>query len=98
MHEAGHGLYGLADEYGGGSHWQAMNCQQLVSLAVPKATPRLWNCKESSDVGANGQQWLVPLCVSNCQMVTTGLTHNEYDVPAKQNNYVVFETLQIKKS
>lgn len=94
MHESGHGLYDLADEYGGGVHWEEgdfpNNWPNLASAQA--ASNDYGDCKESTDAVQMGTSGWYHLCVSNCQMVTTGLNHTEYDCPCKSRiTFTVFD-------
>lgn len=81
LHESGHGLFGLADEYGSGSHWEAEsfpnNWDQLgdAQAAAPSRG------KTSADARQMGTSGWYKLCVDNCQMLTTGLNRTTYDRP-----------------
>ena len=94
LHEAGHALYSLADEYGGGSHWQEAQVPNNWSTlsGAQTAASGYGSCKEAADAVEMGSSGWYHLCVSNCQMVTTGLTRTEYDCPCKSRiTYVVFD-------
>jgi hypothetical protein len=83
LHETGHLLYGMADEYGGGAHWQ--NDEQ----------PNNWNSlagaqgaasgvsKTSSDAIQIGTDPWWKLCNGNCMMLNTGLNIFPYDTPCQ---------------
>lgn len=94
MHESGHSLYGLKDEYGSGTHsQQAEFPNNWSSLAGAQAAASDYgSCKQALDAVEMGSSGWYHLCVSNCQMVTTGLNHTEYDCPCKSRiTYVVFD-------
>ncbi|MCB0464654.1 MAG: hypothetical protein KDC78_03110 [Aequorivita sp.] len=94
LHESGHSLYSLADEYGSGSHWQEAEVpNNWSSLAGAQADATGYgSCKQASDAVEMGSSGWYHLCVANCQMVTSGLNHTEYDCPCKSRiTYVVFD-------
>ncbi len=84
LHESGHGLFGLADEYGTGRHWK------------PDPKPNNWDAegdamadargmrKSASDVQeiVTGAWW--KLCGVECQMNTSGERHTTYDRPCHE--------------
>lgn len=81
MHESGHGLFGLADEYSGGAHWQdpvLPNNWNSLAGAQADAPGRSKTAADAVQIGT--ESWW-KLCVSNCQMLTTGATHTSYDSP-----------------
>jgi hypothetical protein len=83
LHESGHGLFSLADEYAGGSHWQeSVLPNNWTSLAgAQAAAPGVG--KTASDAVQIGTDGWYKLCVDTCQMLTTGLVHTFYDKPCK---------------
>lgn len=94
LHESGHALFGLADEYNGGVHWQAekfpntWNSQSGCEAAADDYS----SCKSLSDVN-NFQSGWWRLCAEDCQMTATGLTHTFYDCPCKSHiTDMVFKT------
>ncbi|TGV01545.1 carboxypeptidase M32 [Flavivirga rizhaonensis] len=94
MHESGHALYDLADEYGSGVHWEETNYpNNWPTLANAQAAGNNYgSCKSPSDATEMGTSGWYHLCVSNCQMVTSGLTHTEYDCPCKSRiTYTVLD-------
>jgi hypothetical protein len=94
LHEAGHSLYDLRDEYALANHsQQAKFPNNWSTLAGAQADASDYgDCKEASDAVEMGSSGWYHLCVSNCQMVTTGLNHTEYDCPCKSRiTYVVFD-------
>lgn len=94
MHESGHSLYSLADEYGSGVHWQEVELpNNWNSLAGAQAAGSTYgSCKSASDATEMGTSGWYHLCVSDCQMVTSGLNHTEYDCPCKNRiTYTVLD-------
>ncbi len=85
MHESGHSLYSLADEYGSGVHWQEAELpNNWSSLAGAQAAGSTYgSCKSPSDATEMGTSGWYHLCVSDCQMITSGSNHTEYDCPCK---------------
>jgi hypothetical protein len=83
MHESGHGLFGLADEYDGGAHWQDAdlpNNWNSLSGAQGAASGR---GKSNADAVEIGDDDWFKLCIGTCQMNTTGLNLGTYDRPCK---------------
>lgn len=81
MHEGGHALFGLADEYSGGAHWQAAdypNNWSTLAGAQADAPDRHKTAADARQIGATG--WY-KICVDTCQMNTSGLVRNDYDDP-----------------
>ena len=94
LHESGHGLFDLADEYGGGSHFQTDPYPNTwPSLAAAQAAASDYgSCKTAADAAQIGSDSWYHLCVSNCQMITTGLTHTSYDCPGQYRiNYAMLD-------
>lgn len=92
LHECGHALFGLADEYCGGSHWQSTDFpNNWSSLAnAQAAAPSLG--KTATDAKQMCTSGWYKLCKDTCQMLTTGLNHTSYDRPCKERiNYVVLD-------
>lgn len=90
MHESGHALFRLADEYcGNTSYFAVPNSPNLWNsqAAAEAAADDYGNCKSVSDVrqiastDCSKNWW--KLCVNNCQMSTSGLTHSTYDCPCR---------------
>ncbi len=83
LHESGHGLFSLADEYPGGAHWQEPvlpnNWRTLAGAQA--AAPGVG--KSASDAVEIGHDGWYKLCVDTCQMLTTGLVHDAYDKPCR---------------
>jgi len=82
LHESGHSLFGLADEYEGGVQWKAVPLPNTWdSLAVARAVARARG-KRPSDawrIGPDTPWW--KLCGDECQMDMTGTKHSIYDRP-----------------
>jgi hypothetical protein len=90
MHESGHALFRLADEY----------CGTTTYFAEPNS-PNLWNTQAGAEAAADdygscksladvrqitsedcSKNWW-KLCVGDCQMLTSGLNHSTYDCPCR---------------
>ncbi len=83
LHETGHLLYGMADEYGGGSHWQnAENPNTWTSLAGAQAAASGVG-KTNADAVKIGSDPFWKLCNGQCMMLNTGLTIFPYDAPCR---------------
>ena len=81
MHEGGHSLFGLADEYASGSHWQAdeyPNNWETLAGAQTDAPDRHKTAADATQMGTSG--WY-KLCINACPMKTSGLVRNDYDGP-----------------
>lgn len=94
LHESGHALFDLADEYNGGSHWQEAefpnnwNSQANAEAAADD----YGSCKTTSDVRLIQAGWW-KLCIDDCQMLRTGLNRATYDCPCRSRiHHMVFET------
>ncbi len=95
LHETGHSLYGMADEYGGGSHWEN------------DENPNNWDSKSQAEGAASGvgkttadvvkmgsDNWW-KLCNGDCMMLRTGLTIFPYDQPCRNR---IFQRLVDRSS
>lgn len=94
LHECGHAWFDLADEYGGGSHWEEdyypNNWPSLASAEA--AGGNYGSCKSAADAVEMGTSGWFKLCVDNCQMKTTGLNHTTYDCPCQYRiNYAILD-------
>jgi hypothetical protein len=81
IHEGGHSLFGLADEYSGGAHWQAAeypNNWDTLAGAQADAPDRHKTAADARQIGTSG--WY-KLCTDTCAMKVSGLVRNDYDVP-----------------
>ena len=94
LHESGHALYDLFDEYDGGVHAQEATAPNNWStLAGAQADASDYgSCKTAADAVQIGATAWYKLCIANCQMNTSGLVHNDYDCPCKSRiTYAVFD-------
>ncbi len=92
LHECGHSLFGLADEYCGGAHWQATDYPNNWSSLAGAQAAASSNGKTAADAREMCSTGWYKLCVDTCQMLTTGLTHTAYDRPCKSRiDYVVLD-------
>jgi hypothetical protein len=81
LHEGGHGLFDLADEYPGGVHWQEEhfpNNWDTLAGAQADAPDRHKTAADAREMGTSG--WF-KICDDNCNMLTTGLAATFYDEP-----------------
>ncbi len=81
MHEGGHSMFSLADEYDGGSHWQEAtlpNNWSSLAGAQADAPSRHKTAADATQIGTTG--WY-KICPINCQMNTSGLNLAGYDAP-----------------
>lgn len=94
LHESGHALFDLADEYINGSHWQETDFPNNWNsqAGANAAADDYGSCKSLADV-FNIQSGWWRLCTATCQMTATGLTHTTYDCPCKDRIvHMVFKT------
>lgn len=94
LHEAGHALFDLADEYNSGVHWQEDDLpNNWSSLAGAQAAASGYgSCKTAADAVQMGTTGWYKLCIETCQMKTTGLTHDSYDCPCRSRiDFVVLD-------
>ena len=83
LHETGHALYNMADEYQDGSHWQnADNPNNWNSLAgAQAAAPGVG--KTAADATKIGTNPWWKLCNGDCMMLRTGLNVWPYDASCR---------------
>jgi hypothetical protein len=81
LHEGGHALFGLADEYAGGAHWQAAELPNNWSGLATAQADAPGRHKTAADAVQMGTTGWYKICASACQMNGTGLTHVSYDEP-----------------
>jgi hypothetical protein len=91
MHESGHGLFGLADEYPGGAHWQAADLPNNWSSQATAAAEAPGRGKTASDVVQMGTTGWWKMCGASCQLNVSGLTHSTYDRPCQDR--IIFTVL-----
>ena len=92
LHETGHALYNMADEYVGGSHWQNADLPNTWSSLSGAQTAASGVGKNSSDAVKIGSDPWWKLCNGQCMMLNTGLTIFPYDKPCQ--NRILFSLLQ----
>lgn len=94
LHECGHAWFDLADEYGGGVHWEEDDFpNNWPSLSDAQAAGSDYgSCKSSADAVQMGSSGWYKLCIDNCQMNTTGLNHTSYDCPCQYRiNFAILD-------
>jgi len=82
MHEGGHAMFELADEYCGGAHWQAAklpNNWSTLAAAQADAPSRHKTAADARQI-CSSDAWY-KICLDSCQMKTSGLNRNNYDDP-----------------
>jgi hypothetical protein len=83
LHETGHLLYGMADEYDGGSHWENEDLPNNWPTQT-KAEAYAPGCgKTNADVKKMGGDDWYRICIDDCMMLQTGLHVHPYDVPCQ---------------
>ena len=92
LHETGHALYNMADEYGSGVHWQNTDLpNNWSSLAgAQAAAPGLGESSTSARQIGTDPWW--KLCDDNCMMLQTGLNVWPYDAACR--NRILYSLLQ----
>ncbi len=93
MHEGGHGMFGLADEYPGGSHWQAADYPNNWSTLAGAQTDAPGRHKTAADARQMGTSGWYKICADACQMNTSGLVRSDYDAPCADR--VLFSIIDI---
>lgn len=83
LHETGHLLYGLADEYGGGSHRQAEELPNNWRTLAGAQTDAPSRGKTASDAVEMGTDNWYKLCDGQCIMLLTGRNVHPYDRPCQ---------------
>ena len=83
LHETGHLLYGLADEYGGGSHWQSEDLPNNWRTLAGAQTDAPSRGKTAADAKEMGDDGWWKLCFDECIMLTTGRYVHPYDSPCQ---------------
>lgn len=81
LHESGHGLFDLADEYNNGVHWQEPdfpNNWSTLAGAQADAPNRHKTAADAREMGTTG--WY-KICDDNCNMKTSGAIATFYDDP-----------------
>ncbi len=92
LHECGHALFGLADEYCGGSHWQATDFPNNWSSLAGAQAAAASNGKTNADARQMCATGWYKLCYDTCQMLTTGINHTSFDRPCKARiDYVILD-------
>jgi hypothetical protein len=83
LHEAGHALFGLADEYYGGGHWQLADYPNNWKNRSDARSEAPLRHRGPGDVRKIGRNNWYKICYTNCQMNNSGLTVIEYDLPCR---------------
>jgi len=82
LHESGHGLFGLADEYDGGVHRKVDPDPNNWSARVDAESDAPRRGKSASDARQIADVWW-KLCNDQCQMNTSGEGRSRYDRPCQ---------------
>ncbi|MBN8787488.1 MAG: hypothetical protein J0I84_10395 [Terrimonas sp.] len=83
LHESGHNFYRLADEYGGGVHWQESelpNNWSSLSACQSAAAGRGMSSADAHQMGTSG--WY-KLCPASCVMESSGTAMHPYERPCR---------------
>lgn len=81
MHESGHALFSLADEYPSGAHWEEGVLPNNWNLLVDAQNDAPSRHKAASDARQMGTSGWFKICADNSQMDNTGLIRVDYDDP-----------------
>ncbi len=92
LHEGGHSLFDLADEYSGGAHWQAAELPNNWSTLAVAQSDASGRHKSSSDARQIGSTSWYKICADNCQMNKSGPNHVSYDEPC--DDRLIFTVLE----
>lgn len=92
LHETGHLLYGMADEYGTGSHWQNTDLPNNWSSLAGAQSAAPGYGKTSADAVQIGTDPWWKDCNRDCIMLNTGLNVFPYDVPCQ--NRILYKLIQ----
>ena len=82
LHEVGHALFGLADEYKGGGHYQAPYLPNNWNNRRDARSDAPLRHKKHNNVD-RVQKNVYKVCNTTCQMSKSGLTIVKYDVPCR---------------
>ncbi len=82
LHEAGHALFGLADEYRGGGHWEAQILPNNWRNRKDARNDAPQRHKQPQDV-KRVQRDVFKICDNNGQMNNSGVTITGYDLPCR---------------
>lgn len=92
LHESGHNFYSLADEYGGGVHWQEdelPNNWSTLAACQAAAAGRGMTTADAHQMGTSG--WY-KLCPATCVMESSGTDMHPYEKPCRDR--ILFALLQ----
>lgn len=83
LHENGHAMFRLADEYGGGVHWQEATLPNNWSTLAGAQTDAPSRGKTSEDAVEMGNSGWYKLCDDTCPMVSGPALLFTFDAPCK---------------
>ena len=92
LHESGHNFYDLADEYGGGVHWQEAelpNNWSTLAACQSAASGRGMTSADAHQMGTSG--WF-KLCPTSCVLQTSGTDMHPYEKPCRDR--ILYSLLQ----
>jgi hypothetical protein len=84
LHESGHSLYGMADEYPGGVHWENDDFPNTWpdQTAAQNFAPSIGMvAADANKIGTSDSWW--ELCTDDCMMERTGLNVSPYRKPCQ---------------
>jgi hypothetical protein len=89
LHEAGHALFGLADEYSSGDHWQLLDLPNnwLVHKQARTDAPNRNKAKGDVERVTHGVWKICDKPNDNCQMRKAGSTITGFDEPCIHRVY-----------
>ncbi len=94
LHEGGHAMFGLADEYPGGAHWQSAVLPNNWSTLTGAQTDAPHRHKTAADARQIGTDGWYKICLDDCHACVSGLnvTATGYDAPCDDRvTYTVIE-------
>jgi len=92
LHEGGHALFGLADEYSGGAHWEAVEFPNNWGNRADAEAEAPSRGKSAGDVVQMGTTGWYKMCASDCSMISGSALFFDFDEPCEDR--VVYETIQ----
>ncbi len=92
LHESGHNFYDLADEYGGGSHWQEATLPNNWSSLAGCRADAAGRGMQMSDAHQMGTSGWYKLCPSTCVMESSGTNIHPYERPCRDR--ILYSILQ----
>ncbi|GAB3979028.1 hypothetical protein GCM10028806_43450 [Spirosoma terrae] len=83
LHESGHCFYRLADEYGGGVHWQEAELPNNWSTLIACRNDAAGRGMTTADAHQMGTSGWYKLCPASCVMESSGAAMHPYEKPCR---------------